>query len=100
MFLIAVLSIGLFFQWAFKSYPAIFQSINWIDRNDSYFKVDLNKSSAKELMKIPYIGEYSARQIVLYRERNGSFKSVDDIKKVKGIRLKNYEKFSHYLEVK
>jgi competence protein ComEA len=48
-------------------------------------KVNINAASAKELMTLKGIGETVARRIVQFRETNGPFKSVDDLKRVDGV---------------
>ena len=48
-------------------------------------KVNINSASAKELMALKGIGEKVARRIVEFREANGPFKSVDDLKRVDGV---------------
>lgn len=47
-------------------------------------KVDLNHATAAELDQLPGIGSSRAKAIVEYRESQGPFQSVDDLKKVKG----------------
>lgn len=47
--------------------------------------VNINSATAEELKALPGIGPSKAAAIVAYREQNGSFKSVDDLKNVKGI---------------
>ena len=47
--------------------------------------VNINTASAAELQSLPGIGEAKAKQIVSYREANGDFSSVEDIKNVSGI---------------
>ncbi len=47
--------------------------------------VDINKATESELTTLPGIGENKARQIVEYRQSNGSFSSIEDIKNVSGI---------------
>lgn len=47
--------------------------------------VNINTASAEELKALPGIGPAKAAAVVEYRKANGSFKSVDDLKKVKGI---------------
>lgn len=47
--------------------------------------VDINKASESELTTLPGIGQNKARQIIEYRQANGAFASVDDIKNVSGI---------------
>ncbi|QFJ55440.1 helix-hairpin-helix domain-containing protein [Pseudobutyrivibrio xylanivorans] len=47
--------------------------------------VSINRASASELTNLPGIGQAKADQIVAYREANGDFTSIEDIKKVSGI---------------
>lgn len=47
--------------------------------------VDLNSADAKTLETLNGVGPAKAQAIVDYRSKNGSFKSVDDLEKVKGI---------------
>jgi len=54
--------------------------------------VDINKADAKTIAKeLDGIGLSRAQAIVEYREKNGAFKSLDDLKKVKGIGAKTLE---------
>jgi len=48
-------------------------------------KVNINSASAKELMTLSGIGEKVAQRIVQFREANGPFKSVEDLKRVDGV---------------
>jgi len=47
--------------------------------------VNINTASADELATAKGIGEAKAKAIVEYREKNGPFKSVDDLRQVRGI---------------
>ena len=47
--------------------------------------VNINTATADELKALPGIGPTKAQAIVDYRKENGNFKSVEDLKKVKGI---------------
>jgi len=47
--------------------------------------VDINHADAKTLATLKDIGMKKADEIVAYRTKNGSFKSIDDLTKVKGI---------------
>jgi competence protein ComEA len=49
-------------------------------------KVDLNKATAKELMKVKGLNAAKARAIVAYRKKHGDFKSTDDLSNVKGFK--------------
>lgn len=47
--------------------------------------VSINQASLEELEQVKGIGPALAERIVSYREANGKFKTVDQIKEVKGI---------------
>lgn len=49
-------------------------------------KVDLNKATTKQLAQIKGLTTAKARAIVAYRKKHGDFKSVDDLKMVKGFK--------------
>ena len=54
--------------------------------------IDINKADAATIAKeLQGVGLSRAQAIVAYREKNGSFKSVDDLRKVKGIGAKTLE---------
>ncbi len=55
-------------------------------------KVNLNTATAKDLMKVKGINAAKAKAIITYRKKNGDFKSVDDLKQVKGLNKLNTEK--------
>ena len=55
--------------------------------------VNINTANAQALSKnIKGIGLKKAQAIIAYREKNGKFKKVEDLKKVKGIGIKLLEK--------
>jgi len=48
--------------------------------------VDINRADAATIAKeLEGIGPSRAQAIVQYREKNGAFKSIDDLRKIKGI---------------
>lgn len=48
-------------------------------------RIDLNEATLEELQALPGIGPGLARRLVEDRERNGPFRSVDDLQRVRGI---------------
>jgi competence protein ComEA len=49
-------------------------------------KVNLNKATVKELIKVKGLNTSKARSIVAYRKKHGDFKSTDELKQVKGFK--------------
>jgi|MudIll2142460700_1097286.scaffolds.fasta_scaffold818542_2 competence protein ComEA len=47
--------------------------------------VNVNTASVEELVRLPGIGESKARAIVDFRKERGAFKSVEQLREVKGI---------------
>jgi competence protein ComEA len=47
--------------------------------------VNLNTATAAELSSLKGIGDTKAQAIIAHREKNGAFKSVEDLKAVAGI---------------
>ena len=61
--------------------------------------INLNTASVDLLGTLPGIGPVRAKAIADYRERNGPFKSVQDITKVSGIGPATYENLRHLVTV-
>ena len=62
--------------------------------------VNINTADAKTLETLPGIGEGKARDIINYRDTNGPFGDVQDIKNVSGIGESTFAKLSPYITVK
>ena len=61
--------------------------------------INVNTAAADALVVLPGIGPKKAEAIVLYREANGPFKTVDDLVQVKGIGPKTLEKLRPLITV-
>lgn len=62
-------------------------------------KIDLNSAGLSQLMTLPGIGETKAQSIIDYRERNGKFKSIEDVMKVDGIKDGLFQKIKDSITV-
>ena len=58
----------------------------------AFAAVNINTATKDELVALSGIGPAKAQAILDYRKANGPFKSVDDLKNVKGIGAKRLEK--------
>jgi competence protein ComEA len=61
--------------------------------------INLNTATAAELQQVPGIGPSTADKILKMRKAYGPFKSVDDLRAIKGIGPKRMEKMRKYLTV-
>lgn len=93
--------------------PKIGETIQWIastsdaSKSDSSIsisfgdgKVNINTAEVSELDTLPGIGETYANRIIEYRNNNGAFKNIEDIKNVSGIGEKRYEAIKDLITVK
>lgn len=62
-------------------------------------KVNINTAAAQQLMTLSGIGEKRANDIVQYREANGCFNSIEEIKNVTGIGDSIYNNICNDIEV-
>jgi competence ComEA-like helix-hairpin-helix protein len=62
--------------------------------------LDLNRVSVEDLCLIPGIGESLAKEIVSYRERRKGFRSVEELRNVKGIGERKWKEFTEFFMVR
>lgn len=60
---------------------------------DSGDRVNINTADAEKLATLKGIGPALAQRIIEYREQNGTFKTIDEIKNVRGIGDKKFATF-------
>ena len=61
--------------------------------------ISINKATIEELTTLSGIGESKAKAIIEYRNKNGEFKSIDDIKNVSGIGDSLFEKIKNSITI-
>lgn len=62
-------------------------------------KVNLNTAMKEELMTLTGVGEVKADSIIRYREEHGAFQSVEDVKKIEGIKDGVFNKIKDQITV-
>ena len=62
-------------------------------------KVNINTSTKEVLTSLSGIGEAKAQKIIDYRNENGLFKSIEDLKNVTGISEKLFEQIKEFITI-
>lgn len=83
-----------------KSGDNIIIEENTVSSNNSTQNININKATEKEFETLPGIGPSLASKIIEYRNQNGKFGSIEDIKNVNGIGDNKYEKIKDLITVK
>jgi len=68
------------------------------DLTDSGY-ININTADKKTLMTLPGIGESKADAIILYREENGRFSSIEDIMNISGIKQGAFDKIKDLITI-
>lgn len=63
-------------------------------------KLNLNTATVEQLTLLPGVGPSKAERVLAWRTKNGEFKRVADLRKVKGFGYKTLKKLEPYLDVK
>lgn len=75
-------------------------SSNAVSAINSDGKVNINIASMEELDKLPGVGPVTAQKILDYREKNGEFNSIEDLKNIQGIGDKTLDKFRDNIDIR
>lgn len=67
---------------------------------DAEGKLDINKGGVEDFMQLNGIGESKAQAIVAYREENGPFGAIEEIKNVSGIGEGTFQRLKELITVK
>lgn len=68
--------------------------------SDKASLLNINKATKQDLQNLPGIGVSLASKIIEYREENGKFANIEDIKNVNGIGESKYENIKEHICVK
>jgi competence ComEA-like helix-hairpin-helix protein len=59
---------------------------------ESVARIDINKASQEQLDTLPGIGPVLSQRIVDFRQQNGLFKTLEDLRSIKGISPRLWQK--------
>lgn len=63
------------------------------------FRIDINSATKLELMELQGIGELLAERIIVYREDNGPFSTIDELMNIEGIGEKKLQAVKEWIKV-
>ena len=67
------------------------------DSGSNSILVNINTATEAELTKLPGVGSSTANKIIDYRNKNGNFKNIEDLKNVNGIGNAKFESLKEYI---
>ena len=63
-------------------------------------KLNLNTANEDQLQLLPTVGPAKAERIIAWRTKNGGFKRIADLRRVKGFGYKTFKKLEPFLDIK
>ena len=97
LFLITAAFAGIVLDFLMKVYSPT-KSLAYLSRDMG--KIDLNSADKDYLLSVPGVGEKLAARILEYRDKQSGFGSLEELRGIKGVTEKRYEKLKGYLTVK
>lgn len=70
-----------------------------VQSEEKEVKVNINTATLEKLQTLPGIGEATAKKIIQYREENGKYETIEDLKKVNGIGESKYNNLKDNITV-
>ena len=62
-------------------------------------KLNLNTATLEQLILLPTVGPAKAERIVTWRKKNGGFKRIADLRRVKGFGFKTFKRLEPHLDI-
>lgn len=101
IFLLASLFAGTAAVYFRKTNPATCADFKFDEKKiENSKKVNINEAGMAELIKLKHIGPVTAGRIISYRKEYGPFERKEDLKNIKGIGEKTYEKIKEQILMK
>ena len=94
LFLVFVALLGLGVNFIVKQFTPT-KSLAYF--SDRLGKINLNTADKKLLMSVSGIGENLAQRIIEFRDAQGGFSSIEELKSIKGITEAKFNKIKDYL---
>ncbi|MGE0870002.1 MAG: ComEA family DNA-binding protein [Kofleriaceae bacterium] len=63
-------------------------------------KLNLNTASEQQLMLLPTVGPAKAERVVAWRKKNGGFKRIADLRRVKGFGYKTFKRLEPLIDIR
>jgi competence protein ComEA len=63
-------------------------------------KLNLNTASEEQLQLLPTVGPAKAERVVAWRKKNGGFRRIADLRRVKGFGYKTLKRLEPFLDIK
>ncbi len=77
--------------------PLLNNQIISINQKTALQKISINSASIEQLMTLKGVGVVMANRIIEYREKNGGYTKLEDLKNVKGIGEKVFENIIDFI---
>lgn len=99
-------SMGTIFTYSYFFYPSLDQTNVGVSASAPFLNIgsesdtiNINTATIEQLTVLTGIGEAKAKAIIIYREENGSFKSIEEIMNVSGIGEKTFENIKEFISI-